>query len=113
MLGRITHVKLKWHEDEAKQSYDQKRLTSKIGFTQEPFIKAIHVKSAMESVTTFYPKIGEDPNATRLKKPKMYDLKIGHPDSKYQFTKKERDDGFLANRKAIEGENYTKSNFFN
>lgn len=110
--GRITHVKLKWEEDTNKQHYDMKRLTSKIGFTSEPYIKALHVKSEMKN-DTFYSKIGEDLNATRLKKPKIFDLKIGHPDSQYNFSKKDRNDGFLANRKCIEGENYTKSNFFN
>lgn len=61
----------------------------------------------------FYSKIGEDMSASRLKKPKPLDLKIGHPNADYKYQKKSRDDGYLVNRKVIEADNYYKSNFFN
>jgi hypothetical protein len=95
-----------------KQSYDKIPPASKIGFTPDPFIKKIKLRQTMEQFMK-YTKIGEDPNAERLKKAKPLDIKIGHPSNEYVITKKPRDDGFLANRKEITGPNYTKSNFFN
>ncbi len=87
-------------------------ISSKIGFTSQPYIKALATKAMYES-DIFYNKIGEDMSATRLKMPKPLDLKIGHPNADYKYVKKSRDDGFLENRKLIEADNYYKSNFFN
>ena len=59
-----------------------------------------------------YKKIGEDKDVPRLKQEKNVDLKIGHPNDTYNYTRKGREDGFYADRKAITGANYQTSNFF-
>jgi hypothetical protein len=109
---RADHVKIVWKEELDKQKYDKVNLASKIGNTKEPFIKSLHMKTVM-SDPNFYKKIGESQEIPRIKKDKHLDLKIGHPEDKYVYQpKKEREDGFLANRKVIEEANYTRSAFF-
>jgi hypothetical protein len=110
-FSKFGNVKLRWEEDSTKQKYDQ-GLCQKIGSSSAPFIKTLREKEIFNANPLPYKKIGEDPVADRLKKAKDMDLKIGHPHDEYKYTKKGREDGFLANRKVIEGENYTRSNFF-
>jgi len=103
-------LKLRWNEDLNKQSYDKSKLTLKVS-TSEPFIKRIKEKAYNESDAVFK-KVGENENASRIKKEKSMDLKIGHANDYYTYTKKGREDGFHGNRKEILGENYQKSDFF-
>ena len=102
---------MKWDEFPEKQSYDKARLTWKIGNSVDPFIKTVREKASFNPLIA-YKKIGEDKDAARLKKEKNLDLKIGHPNDLYTYTKKARDDGFYGNRKEITGENYLRSTFF-
>lgn len=73
-LGRIDHVKIEWKEDYSKQKYDQIRL-NKIGETDKPYYKFLEDKK--KDPYQVYKKIGEDPNAIRIKKPKDFEHKIG------------------------------------
>lgn len=110
-IAKVPHIKLRWDEQPEKQSYDKTHLSWKIGKEGEPYIKKIKTQASWDPKIA-YKKIGEDGDASRLKKEKAIDLKIGHPNDQYNYTKKARDDGFLANRKEIIGENYSRSNFF-
>jgi len=111
MNAKVSHVKLRWPEEPSKQHYER-FVCDKIGATRDPFIKSLKEKETFRNTLLPYPKIGENVSADRLKQPKPMELKIGHPNSEYSYTKKGREDGFYGNRKVIEGENYTRSNFF-
>jgi len=109
--NKTAHVKLRWDEDTQKQSYDRFGITKKIGNGTEPFIQKIKTKESWNPMVA-YKKIGEDKDVPRLKKEKDLDLKIGHPNDTYNYSKKGREDGFYADRKVISGANYQTSNFF-
>lgn len=105
------HVQLKWEEEPEKQAYDKARLTWKIG-NGKPVIKKLEAKAAFDPMIA-YKKIGEYDDAQRIKQDKSLDIKIGHPNNEYVYAKKkQREDGFLANRKEITGEAYQRSTFF-
>ncbi len=111
LTARAPHVKLRWDEDLQKQSYDRSKLVTKLGNSDDLWIKQIKAKASFDPKVA-YMKIGEGDDGSRLKKEKALDLKIGHPNAEYKYMRKSRDDGFLANRKEIVGERYQKSDFF-
>ena len=63
----------KWNEDVGKQKYEWKQL-SKIGFTNEPFIKKLHEQHLNEKPM----KIGIPEKPILINKDKAVQIKIGH-----------------------------------
>ena len=96
---RKGHIKLQWPENSIKQGYD-KKITNKIQFTENPFIKPLETKKKY-SEKQFW-KIGEIENASRIKNEKHVDIKIGHLDGEYALKKKTREDGCFAGTKNFE-----------